>query len=151
VERLDQQLQQSTDDEHYLTFFLAELDPPSARLECVNAGHPSPYLVHPDGRLDKIDAVRPPVGWPLPAIPYDAQTIEMPPGSSVVVYSDGVSEALRGSEQFGDERFPSVLKEAAGLCAADMMGRIERELDAWLGDTPAADDITLLIVQRKSA
>ncbi|MFN8178798.1 MAG: SpoIIE family protein phosphatase [bacterium] len=151
VARLDRQLQQSTDDEHYVTFFLAELDPVSSRLECVNAGHPSAYLVHPDRRLERLDAVRAPVGFPLPEIPFEAPTIEMPPGSSLVVYSDGVSEALRGSEQFGDERFPIVLRESAGMCAADMMSRIERELDAWVGDTPAADDITLLIVQRKSA
>jgi sigma-B regulation protein RsbU (phosphoserine phosphatase) len=149
VSRLDRHVLQTTQAEHYLTFFLGELDPVQHRFRYVNAGHPPAYLVRADGTFEKLESTGPPVGLlDLPGVTFDANVVDLPPGSSIVVYSDGVSEAERGSEQFSDKRLEVVLREAGTRDATEIARHLEGEVAAWLGDESNPDDLTLLVVRR---
>lgn len=152
VVRLDRHLLQSTQEEHYLTLFLAELDPATNRLHFVNAGHPPAFVVHPDRRVDALESTAPPVGLvDVPGLSFERRDAELPPGSVVVVYSDGISEAERGEEQFADRRMADVLPELAGLTAVAAADRLEQEVAAWVGSARATDDVTLLVIRRLPA
>lgn len=152
VARLDRHLLQSTQEEHYLTLFLAELDPAAHRLAFVNAGHPPAYLVHPDGRVDALDSTAHPVGLvDMPGLTFERRERDFPAGAALVVYSDGLSEAERGTEQLADRRLAEVLPELAGGTARGIVDRLETELAAWVGNSRATDDVTLLVIRRAPA
>ncbi len=152
VTRLDRHLLQSTQEEHYLTLFLAELDPATHRLAFVNAGHPPAYLVHPDGRVEALDSTSHPVGLvDMPGLCFERRERDFPPGAALVIYSDGLSEAERGSEQLADRRLAEVLPELGGATARGIVERLEAELSAWVGSARAGDDVTLLVVRRTPA
>ena len=149
--RLDAHLLLTTEPQHYLTMFLAALDPVSAKLRAVNAGHPAACLIRTDGSLEWVASTSVPVG--LLDIPkeYPVVEVEIPPGAALVIYSDGVTEAERGDgEQFGDHRFEKVLVECAGLSPEEIASRIESEVASWLGDRDQEDDLTLVVLRRSA-
>jgi serine phosphatase RsbU (regulator of sigma subunit) len=151
VRELHNHILSSTEPEHYATLFLGELDPKGHRLEYVNAGHPPAYLVTPDGRAKSLARNGFPVGLlDDPMVQFEPVSIELPAGSTLVVYSDGVSEAARGEEQFGDERFAAVLRECAGVSAKECSDKIVSAVASYLGKSPATDDTTLLVVHRRA-
>ncbi len=155
VTRLDRHLIQTTEPEHYVTLFLGVLDPQQHRLEYVNAGHPPAFLVHADGTLSELPSTGVPAGLvDLPGIEFSANSVEIPPGAVLVVYSDGIIEAGKPTEEdeegefFGDELFGKVLCECAGQPAAAIIERIENAVVEYLGDAPHPDDATLLVARR---
>jgi serine phosphatase RsbU (regulator of sigma subunit) len=163
VARLDRHLLQTTEPEHYVTLFLADLCPETHRLEYVNAGHPEAYLVRPDGRLDELASTGVPAGlMDLPGIEFEKKSIEMPPGSMLVIYSDGISEAERGElgsainqddegtrEQYGDHELPRLLRTAAFTSAEECAQKIHDGVEGWLAGARVPDDTTLMIVRRE--
>jgi serine phosphatase RsbU (regulator of sigma subunit) len=162
VARLDRHLVQTTEPEHYVTLFLAELDPISHRVEYVNAGHPEALLVRPGG-IDRLSSTGVPVGlMDLPGIEFGRKTVEMPRGSMLVIYSDGISEAERGvlgstipqeeeglREQFGERELPRVLRDGSFRSAEECAKRIYEAVDVWLAGSRRPDDATLVIVRRE--
>ncbi|GJM43421.1 MAG: hypothetical protein DHS20C21_02630 [Gemmatimonadota bacterium] len=149
VTRLDRHVLQWTKAEHYLTLFLAELDPRAHRLSYVNAGHPPAYLLSGDGTYQELGSTGMPVGLvDLPDMTFEAAVCDFPPGATLIVYSDGVSEAERGPDQFGDSRFQQLLPEFRGLGAAECVQKIDDAVKRYVGDAPATDDVTLVIVRR---
>ena len=151
VARLDRHVLRTTQPEHYLTLFIAEIDPQNHRLEYVNAGHPPAFLLKADGTCESLGSTGMPVGLvDLPTVTFGSETVDFPPGSTLVIYSDGVSEAERGEEQFGDHRFEAILTECHALSADDCAERIEAEVDRYLGDRPRTDDLTLFLLRRRA-
>jgi phosphoserine phosphatase RsbU/P len=65
----------------------------------------------------------------------------------VVFFSDGLVEARRGRDEYGTERLLRGLEEHAALAAPELGERLLADLEAFLGETPAADDVTLLVVK----
>lgn len=152
VARLDRHVLQTTQAEHYLTLFLAELSLDTHELTYVNAGHPAAYLLLADGSIEELASTGMPVGLvDIPDNTFPRVTRPFPPGATLVVYSDGVSEAERGAEQFGDARFAAMLGKCAGLGAAEVIDRIVDEVRRYVGDAPAGDDLTLLVLRRTGA
>lgn len=149
VARLDRHVLQTTQPEHYLTLFLGEVDLETGALSYVNAGHPAAFLLLPGGNCEELGSTGMPVGLvDMPGITFQRVTRDFPPGSTLVIYSDGVSEAERGDEQFGDARFGVMLQECHGIPAADCVARIERDVRQYVGDAPQGDDLTLFVVRR---
>jgi len=149
VARLDRHVFSTTQAEHYLTLFLAELDLEKHELSYVNAGHPAAYLVLADGGIEELESTGMPVGLvDLPDNRFPSVTRPFPPGATLVIYSDGVSEAERGSEQFGDTRFAAMLRDCHGMPAEEVIERIETEVRLYVGDAPQGDDLTLFVVRR---
>jgi sigma-B regulation protein RsbU (phosphoserine phosphatase) len=150
VSRLDRHVIRTTQPEHYLTLFIGEIDPVAHRLKYVNAGHPPAYLLHPDGSCQELEATGMPVGLvDLPTVTFASREVDFPAGATLVIYSDGVSEAQRGEEQFGDHRFGDVLRNRHAMSAEECAEHIENEVDRYLGDRPRTDDLTLLLLRRE--
>jgi serine phosphatase RsbU (regulator of sigma subunit) len=154
VRRLDRQLLLSTEPEHYVTLFVAELDVATHELKFVNGGHPAAIVIPPTGPLQMLDSTGPPPGLVhLPGIEFTCGSVTLPPGATLVVYSDGVSEAERGedgAEMFGDERLFAVLEDCRGYEPSACAERIFEAVQEFLGSKPAGDDTTLLVVRRNA-
>jgi Serine phosphatase RsbU, regulator of sigma subunit len=85
----------------------------------------------------------------LPGFDYATATATIPPGGLLAVFSDGIPEAQRGEEMFEDERLrEALLAAAAEPDLADVRRGLLGRLDAFLGDAPRSDDVTLLLIRR---
>jgi len=114
-------------DEGFITFCVGVLDPREHRLSIANAGHPAPLRRRAGGSIEALGAER--SGMPLgldPREQYHPFSLELSPGDEIVLYTDGVTEALnRTNELFGSAR----LLEVLGASAPDVDGRVQSIVD----------------------
>lgn len=132
----------------YATVAFLLMDQDASRARLVNAGHPPVLLRLADGSLKRLDSTGPPLGM-LPGSSFEETTFELPPGSTLLLYSDGLNEAAGPSgvelEIDGVERL-LVEQAALGLeAAADAM---LAAVAAHSAGGPEPDDRTLMLVRR---
>jgi sigma-B regulation protein RsbU (phosphoserine phosphatase) len=131
----------------FTTAFLAELDPSTRALTYINAGHNQPMLCRKSGMLDRLDAGGLPIGISTD-VPYQSGSVVLSPGDWLVIFTDGVVEAVNtANEEYGEQRLLAVVAGAAETTPADMMQRILTALDVFVGNTPQHDDVTCLLVK----
>jgi phosphoserine phosphatase RsbU/P len=145
--RLGNIVSDNGDPGRFVTGFLGCIDLQAGTLRYVNAGHPSALLLH-GGSIRPLESNGVPFGV-LPGFTYDTRTAEIPPGALLAIFSDGIPEAQCGLEMFEDARLCEVLLEAAAAPdLADVRRAVLARLDAFLGDAPRSDDVTLLLIRR---
>ena len=134
----------------FVTLFYAELDPQNGSLSFLNAGHNPPLIVHTGGTMEQLASGGLPLGIMTNADFREGRT-KLYPGDVLVIYSDGVSEATNPSgEEFGPTRLYEVVARNMEASAGGIRDRIESALTKFCQGTPAADDITLVIVKRNA-
>ncbi|MBR8742988.1 PP2C family protein-serine/threonine phosphatase [Nocardiopsis sp. MG754419] len=144
-----------TDPEKFSTMVLGRVTPLPAgglRVRAAGGGHPPPLVVGVDGRVreEYIGGIF--VGA-IEDAPFRDREFDLAPGETLVVYSDGVTEArnpLSGGQMVGEERVHGVLAECAGMPAPVVCERLVQYVDDWLGGEEH-DDITVLAVQAPAA
>jgi sigma-B regulation protein RsbU (phosphoserine phosphatase) len=136
----------------FVTLFLGFLDAHSGTLTYINAGHPVPYLLRAAGALEKVDG-KPQAPLAVRAgIRYQDQTVSLQPGDALFACTDGVVEATNGAgELYSAERLEVQLRDAIGTAPEAMVRAVKRHVDAFTGDAPKADDVTILALRRPSA
>jgi serine phosphatase RsbU (regulator of sigma subunit) len=93
-----------------------------------------------------------PIGMPgsligiLPDVRLWEETAQMTTGDAIVFYTDGVTEARRGNEQFGDTGLSAALESCIGCSAAEIADAIEAAVLEFAG-SEASDDIALLVLR----
>ncbi len=132
----------------FITFFCGILNSQNGRFRYSNAGHNPPYLLRRDGAVEKLEAGGLILGVFKTAKAYDEGLVTLSAGDVLVLYTDGISEAMNANgDQFSEERLESVLRASTGLCANEIIQRVQKELLAHTGGTPQSDDITMLVVK----
>ncbi len=131
----------------FCTLLYGILDVASHRFRYVSAGHPDPIVVLGEHRLAQRGAGGPPIGV-LQDAGWEEIELQLAPGSRLLLYTDGASEAAneRG-ERFGEERLLAAIAgardgEAPGI--AGTIARLRAQLAAFGGGRPPHDDVTLL-------
>ena len=117
-----------------------------------NAGHPPVALVSPDGAVNLLEATGVPLGV-LPGETFPLTETELEVGGFLVVYSDGVTETRTpGGAMFEVEglREAAARLAAAGSTAGELRDRLLEELERYRGEGPLTDDLTLLVIGRKT-
>lgn len=148
VTRTSELLYATTPGNKYATAILVQIDPSASQVYCVNAGHNDGLLLKSAGELEKWSSTGPPVGL-IPKIPFSAGTYEMASGDLLALYSDGVVEAHNAEdEEFGEERFEEVLRQHADAPCQEILEHVYQALDAFAGEQPQHDDITLMLIRR---
>jgi serine phosphatase RsbU (regulator of sigma subunit) len=147
VEILNQQLAGRFGDNRYATLFWAEYDASTGVLTYVNAGHPSPILTHSTGPIERLNSVGVPIGMFANA-PYTATTLQMRPGSRLVIFTDGLTDAENvAREEFGDERLIECCNTiAAGMDAKGVADRVMQAVAEWSVGTEQFDDTTVVVL-----
>jgi serine phosphatase RsbU (regulator of sigma subunit) len=147
VEILNQQLAGRFGDNRYATLFWAEYDAQTAVLTYVNAGHPSPILTHSTGEIERLDSVGVPIGMFANAR-YTAAKLQMRPGSRLVVFTDGLTDAENAAgEDFGDQRLIACCGTiAAGIAAKGVADRVMQAVAEWSAGTEQFDDTTVVVM-----
>jgi phosphoserine phosphatase RsbU/P len=132
----------------FTTAFLAELDPATGDVTYVNAGHNVPILRKSSGLVERLEAGGIPVGI-LADAPYQMGTTRLESGDWLVIFTDGVIEAVNAKdEEYGEPELIRLVDQSAGLTPAEMLRGLLVELDRYVGNTPQHDDITCLLLKR---
>ena len=118
-------------------------------LEIINAGHCAPMVVRPGG-VQRLEASGLPLGM-FCRSEYPVERIELRPGESVVLYTDGLVEArnAQGGE-FGEQRLMALLSSAGSLDAHDLAAAVLAEHGRFTRGVPPVDDLTLLVIRRRA-
>lgn len=147
VGKMNHLVHASTDLSKFITFFYGELDLEEKRLTYCNAGHNPPLLLRANGQLQTLEEGGLILGM-MRDVSYEAGTVSLYPGDVLLMYTDGVSEALNGKEEeYGEERLVSVLRECRALPAAGIMACIHEHVTAFCGDAPQSDDLTMVVLK----
>jgi sigma-B regulation protein RsbU (phosphoserine phosphatase) len=132
----------------FTTAFLAELDPATGDVTYVNAGHNVPILRKASGLLERLEAGGIPVGI-LADTPYQVGTTRLDAGDWLVIFTDGVVEAVNAKdEEYGEPQLIRLVDRSSGSTPAEMLRSLLTELDRYVGNTPQHDDITCLLLKR---
>lgn len=147
---VNEQLCRSTDDNRYATLFLALYDDRTRTLRYTNSGHNAPALVRADGSVERLTTGGTMVGafdW----VEYEEGEVALEAGDLLVLFSDGISEAVNErEEEFGEERIMSLASERRDETASNLRRDIFKAVDEWTGARERYDDQTLVILKATS-
>jgi len=131
----------------FTTLFFAVLDPATARLTYVNAGHDAPIVVRAGSLPTRLGPTGPAVGL-LPGFTFGASSIELAPGYTIVAYTDGVVDARdTGGVAFTEERLVALVDASDGPAPA-IVSRVEEAVAQHVTGIAQFDDVTVLALQR---
>lgn len=150
VERIHRQLFRSLAPEQFITMFIAELHPETGHVDYVNAGHDMPLILHDDGTLDQLE----PTGMPVAMVDdpmLTASETTLAPGDLLVIFSDGIPEATTTGDTFlGLDSLKNEIRTRQNDPLPDLRKRIVKSVHDFLDGQPASDDVTLVLLRRKS-
>jgi len=132
----------------FTTAFLAELDPSTGDLAYVNAGHNAPILRRVSGVVERLEVGGIPMGI-LENASYQVETKRLAGGDYLVIFTDGVVEAMNAKgEEYGEAELVRLVDRQAAAAPAELLRGLLQELDAFVGNTPQHDDVTCLLLKR---
>jgi serine phosphatase RsbU (regulator of sigma subunit) len=129
----------------FVTLVYALVDPDAREVACASAGHPPARVVHPSGEVTT-------VGTPGLALgierdqEYPAERVRLEPGSTVVLFTDGVIEARRDGKLYGEERLERLLASRRGLAAQELAEAILADCRAF-GGGELGDDCAIVCLK----
>ncbi|HET7711856.1 MAG TPA: SpoIIE family protein phosphatase [Thermoanaerobaculia bacterium] len=130
----------------FATMIVVAIDRETETIQYVNAGHNPGYIVRGE-EIAELRSQGLPIGI-LPGTRYASQTLPFPPGSLLVVYSDGITEAENvAEEEFGNERLEAIMRADSAATAARIRDRVAEAVDVFTAGTPQKDDQTLVIIR----
>jgi len=152
AEAVNRELYLNNDERMFVTSFLGLLDTRTGVLAYINAGHPFPYVVHASGDIEQIDG-KPEVPLGVrPDTAYQCRTIKLRSGDAVFVVTDGVIEAMNTDGKFYTfERLNADLRAACKAAPEEMVRAVIRNVHAFTGSAPKADDFTVLALRWRLA
>lgn len=132
----------------FITFFMCLLDGSTGELLFSNAGHNPPLLMRANGDAEWLEEGGCVLGI-LPMAKYEAARRDLNPGDVLVVFSDGVTDAMNPQgDEFGEVRLAAVVHEHRTRSSAEIVQAVNRAIAEWAAGSPLPDDLTLLVARR---
>ncbi|HEY4363442.1 MAG TPA: SpoIIE family protein phosphatase [Bryobacteraceae bacterium] len=148
VTRLNKSTCKNCPDNRFITFFMTVLDPKTGELVYTNAGHNPPVLVRASGEFETLAGGGMILGI-LPMAKYSESKAQMNIGDTLVLFSDGVTEAANPEgEEFGEDRLAALVASVRKAPAVQIIEEIHKAVDTFTEGAPAADDVTVVIARR---
>jgi phosphoserine phosphatase RsbU/P len=145
IKRVNQALYKRGIESRFVTLMYGTLEP-DGRLTYCNAGH-NPPLVVGSGGVRRLEVGGPIVGL-FEAAQFEEETVSLAPGDVLLVFSDGVSEALSvDGEEYGEARILSVAGRHPGATPSDVLQAMFADVRAFTKGAPQSDDITALVLR----
>jgi serine phosphatase RsbU (regulator of sigma subunit) len=145
VDHINKVLTRRAIDARYATLLYGQLQP-NGKLKFCNAGHNPPLIYGADG-LRRLESGGMPVGM-FEAAPYSGDDTHLKPGDTLVLYSDGVTEAHNvAGEEFGEARLVTVLERYSRGSAAIVLEQIIDAVKEFARGAEQYDDVTALVVK----
>jgi phosphoserine phosphatase RsbU/P len=145
----NRQLCFNTEQDKFVTLFLGVLNPETHRFHYSNAGHEHPYLIRSGGSIERITRGGIPLGM-FPDQEYEEGFIDLKPGDSLVIFSDGITDNHnQGQESFGEERLTELIIENCDCRGLSLLQKIFDSSDRFREDEKPFDDMTAVVVTRE--
>jgi sigma-B regulation protein RsbU (phosphoserine phosphatase) len=146
VEKLNRYVNERTPSTHFITLICARANA-TGHVEICNAGHCPPMVVRRTGVLP-VDST----GFPLGidhGDAYDTYSVDLKAGESLVLYTDGITEALDSSQTtYGEAALQEVLGANRAATPISLADACLRDLESFRNGAPPTDDVTLMVVRR---
>jgi phosphoserine phosphatase RsbU/P len=138
----------NTGGSKFVTFFWGVLDPATRTLRYVNAGHNYPYVIREDGSLKRLEKGGMILGIMPAVVPYEEGTVTFSTREFLVLFTDGVSEAMsKEGEEYGEERLETSLLRNRTGGAQDLLSAIHQDILQFTQGASQSDDITMMIIK----
>ncbi|WP_371414030.1 PP2C family protein-serine/threonine phosphatase [Leclercia sp. W6] len=138
----------------YFTMIYGVIDLDTGEGKLCQAGHPTPFIVNPDGEVRAVGSGGAPVGL-MPDLSWTDVDFTLAAGERLCLFSDGITECENlAGEQFGPQRLQEALRHGATLGLNDLLAQFARHLIHWRSgvnqeQSSMADDVSLLVIERK--
>lgn len=146
------ELAESNTTSTFVTVFTAILDVSTGSLSYCNAGHNPPYIKRKSGKLEQLDELHGPILGVLPDLTYSKDKNLLAPGDMLLIYTDGVTEAMNEKEEeYSDQRLADLLLGSGAQIPNEVTVDIIEDIRRHQGNAEQSDDITLLAVMYNGA
>lgn len=132
----------------FATLFAGLVDPSNGQISYLNAGHNPAYVIRQDGTMKPLHAS----GLMIGAFDFGGwkvESVQLSAGDLLFVYTDGVTEAERGEELYGNDRLIKILSDTQKSKADEIVSHLMKDISDFAGDTPQSDDITMLLIKKE--
>ena len=131
----------------FITLFYGILNLEKKTFTYTNAGHNFPFLLDNEGKVKTLEKGGMVLGI-LKDAPYEEETVQLEPASLLLLFTDGITEAVNAEEEmFEEERLLAILKNNSSLSAQQLSDKIVGNVLEFCGTAPQADDITLVLMK----
>jgi sigma-B regulation protein RsbU (phosphoserine phosphatase) len=145
--RANELIHQNTEPDQFITLFVGVFDPRQSVLRYVNAGHNFPILIRRSGREQMLDQGGLILG-PFPDATFDQGCVRLATGDTLLLYTDGVSEAMNESgDELGEELVRDVVRAHSEEPPAEIIAQVMSLVNLHQGNRSPEDDQTLLAVR----
>jgi sigma-B regulation protein RsbU (phosphoserine phosphatase) len=146
--RVNEIINYDAESDLFVTVYYAHWDPKAGTLSYANGGHNPPLLLKANGAHDWLRAPGIALGI-LPEIEIPSNTVQLDPGDTLILYTDGVTEAVNADlDEFGTERLYWTAQSTHTENPQEIISGITRSVNEHTGDTPQFDDVAMVVLQR---
>ncbi|MCW5977342.1 MAG: SpoIIE family protein phosphatase [Bryobacteraceae bacterium] len=140
---------ENNESQMFVTMLAGVLDLRTGRIQYTDGGHEPPFVVRASGEVEMVEKKSGIALAFLNDYPFAAGEIQLEPGDAIVLYSDGVNEAMNiQNKLFTAERIQRTLRTVRPGEPAEFMAKaVIQDVAEFVGDAPQSDDITILIVR----
>lgn len=137
-------------DSMFVTVFYGIYDITTGVLKYTNAGHNPPFVIRKaTGKVEMLPFSQDIVAGMFDDVTYTQLDLQLEKGDSLVLFTDGVTEAFNvNGEQFDEEGLEKSLEGQADTSTCDLVKKIVSDVNAFAGEEPQSDDITVMAVKR---
>ncbi|MBI4535409.1 MAG: SpoIIE family protein phosphatase [Ignavibacteriae bacterium] len=148
TQRVNDLMCENTGGDRFVTFFWGIIDVTSMSLSYVNAGHNYPYLIHGDGSVERLSKGGMILGVMKTLVPYEEATVDLRSGDILILFTDGVSEAMsKDSEEYGEQRMEAAVHAHTDGTAQSIISAVHEDIQCFTAGGPQSDDITMMVVK----
>ncbi|MCY4113963.1 MAG: SpoIIE family protein phosphatase [Chloroflexi bacterium] len=145
-------LNESNETAMFVTLLYGVYDPATMEFTYANGGHNTPLVVHADGTSTELPLTDGVASGVMPELPYRQGQVTLAIGDTVVLYTDGVTEAMNADgEEFGVDRLREVFAANPPQDCEQANRTIFEAVHAFAGETPQSDDVTCLVFRPREA
>jgi phosphoserine phosphatase RsbU/P len=150
IDSINEDLMGDNDSKLFVTLLLCVIDLNTREVEYTNAGHNYPYIVSEDGSIKTLKEKHGMAVGLFKIKPYLSGKFLLQPHDKIVLYTDGVNEAMNINDELYDyERFEKCMSRINTLTAKESTQLILNDIKTFTGEAEQSDDITLLILELK--
>ena len=144
----NEKLCESNDAGMFVTAWMGVLDTVTGKVEFANAGHNPPLVRHAGGGFEYLRSKPCVILAGMDGIKYSKNEFTLAPGDEIYLYTDGVTEATDSENNlYGEERLLALLNSMGDLSGEEICRAVKADMDAFVGDAPQFDDITMLYLK----
>ena len=134
----------------FVTVWFGILTISTGKLVETNAGHEYPVIRKSGGKFEIIETDHSLVCGAMEGMPYDEDEIWLEKGGTFFIYTDGVPEATNGDDElFGVERMLASLNQNPDAGPKELLAKVRKDVDDFVGDAPQFDDLTMMAIRLK--